>query len=49
MALECVKKAYELLESEDWEVEKVTPSSDTIQSIKRDRLGKVYKLTVSDN
>ncbi|XP_055702019.1 steroidogenic acute regulatory protein-like [Phlebotomus papatasi] len=45
MALECVKKAYELLESEDWEVEKVTPSSDTIQSIKRDRLGKVYKLT----
>ncbi|XP_055689095.1 steroidogenic acute regulatory protein-like [Lutzomyia longipalpis] len=45
MALECVKKAYELIESGDWEVEKVTPSSDTIQSIKRDRLGKVYKLT----
>ncbi|XP_059614324.1 steroidogenic acute regulatory protein-like isoform X2 [Phlebotomus argentipes] len=45
MALECVKKAYELIESQDWELEKVTASSDTIQSIKRDRLGKIYKLT----
>ncbi|GAB0093355.1 Steroidogenic acute regulatory protein-like [Sergentomyia squamirostris] len=45
MALESVKRAYDLVESEDWDVEKVTQSSDTIQSIKRDRLGKIYKLT----
>lgn len=45
MGIECVRKAYELLRSEDWKVEKITKKGDTIQSVHRDKIGKVYRLT----
>ncbi|KAL5288711.1 STARD3 family protein [Megaselia abdita] len=45
MGIECVRKAYELLQAEDWKVEKVTNKGDTIQSVQRDKIGKVYRLT----
>lgn len=48
MGLECVKKAHALLiESGEWKVEKVTSKGDTITSTCKDRVGKIYKLTVS--
>lgn len=48
MGVECCKKAYGLLlESHEWKIEKVTPKGDTIKSTQKDRIGKVYKLTVS--
>lgn len=47
MGLNCLRKAYELLQVPDWKVEKVTKKGDTIASIQREKLGKVYKLTVS--
>lgn len=47
MGRECVRKAFTLLESSDWNVEKVTNKGDTIQSSQRDKLGKVFRLTVS--
>lgn len=43
--LECVRKAYQLLQATDWKVEKVTQKNDTIQSIQREKLGKIYRLT----
>ncbi len=46
MGKECVRKAFNLLESSDWTVEKVTSKGDTIQSTQRDKLGKVFRLTV---
>lgn len=46
MGKECVRKAFGLLESSDWTVEKVTAKGDTIQSAQRDKLGKVFRLTV---
>lgn len=46
MGLDCLRKAYELIESTDWKVEKVTPKGDTIHSTQRDKIGKIYKLTV---
>ncbi|CAD7078058.1 unnamed protein product [Hermetia illucens] len=45
MGIECVRKAYELLESGNWKVEKVTPKGDTISSTSREKLGKIYRLT----
>uniref|UniRef100_A0A1B0B6G6 START domain-containing protein n=1 Tax=Glossina palpalis gambiensis TaxID=67801 RepID=A0A1B0B6G6_9MUSC len=45
MGLDCVRKAYELLQCTDWKVEKVTKKGDTICSIHREKLGKIYKLT----
>lgn len=47
MGVECVRKAYELLESTDWKLEKMTSKGDTIQSCTKDKVGKIYKLTVS--
>ncbi|EDW02245.1 steroidogenic acute regulatory protein-like [Drosophila grimshawi] len=45
MGLDCLLKAYELIESTDWKMEKVTPKGDTIHSTQRDKTGKIYKLT----
>uniref|UniRef100_A0A182RMY5 START domain-containing protein n=1 Tax=Anopheles funestus TaxID=62324 RepID=A0A182RMY5_ANOFN len=45
MGTECVRKAYTLLESDGWKIEKVTAKGDTIQSCQQDKIGKVYKLT----
>ncbi|XP_067632843.1 uncharacterized protein [Eurosta solidaginis] len=45
MALDCVRRAYELFESSDWKVEKVTSKGDQIRSTQRDKLGKIYRLT----
>ncbi|XP_062129305.1 steroidogenic acute regulatory protein-like isoform X2 [Drosophila sulfurigaster albostrigata] len=45
MGLDCLRKAYELIESTDWKVEKVTPKGDTIHSTQREKIGKIYKLT----
>nr|XP_029730374.1 steroidogenic acute regulatory protein-like isoform X1 [Aedes albopictus] len=45
MGVECVRNAYELLESTNWKVEKITSKGDTIQSCTRDKIGKIYKLT----
>ena len=39
-----MQKAYDLLESGNWKVEKVTSSNDTISTSTR-TIGKVYKLT----
>jgi len=46
MAVDSVKRAYELLESTEWKIEKVTPIGDTIRSSNRNKLGKIYRLTV---
>lgn len=46
MGLECVQRAYDLLEAKDWKQEKVTPAGDIISSTERKSLGKVFKLTV---
>lgn len=45
MGLDCLLKAFELIESTDWKVEKVTPKGDTIHSTQREKIGKIYKLT----
>ncbi|XP_053683580.1 steroidogenic acute regulatory protein-like [Sabethes cyaneus] len=45
MGSECVRKAYSLLESTDWKLEKMTSKGDTIQSCTQDKLGKIYRLT----
>lgn len=45
MGIECVRKAYSLLESTEWKLEKVTTAGDTIQSCPQEKVGKVYKLT----
>lgn len=45
MGIECVRKAYVLLESTDWKLEKITSKGDTIQSCTKDKIGKIYKLT----
>ncbi|KAH8402125.1 hypothetical protein KR009_009975 [Drosophila setifemur] len=45
MGLDCLRKAFEIIESSDWKVEKVTPKGDTIHSTQRDKIGKIYKLT----
>lgn len=45
MALDCVRRAYELFESSEWKVEKVTSKGDTIRSTQREKLGKIYRLT----
>ncbi|XP_065085142.1 steroidogenic acute regulatory protein-like isoform X1 [Ochlerotatus camptorhynchus] len=45
MGVECVRKAYGLLETTDWKVEKITSKGDTIQSCNQDSVGKIYKLT----
>lgn len=45
MGVECVRKAYALLESTDWKVEKITSKGDTIQSCTKESVGKIYKLT----
>lgn len=45
MGVECVRKAYALLESTGWKVEKITSKGDTIQSCTQDNVGKIYKLT----
>ncbi|EDS43690.1 Start1 [Culex quinquefasciatus] len=49
MGIECVRKAYVLLESTDWKLEKVTSKGDTIQSCTKDKVGKIYKLTKIDS
>uniref|UniRef100_A0A182Q372 START domain-containing protein n=1 Tax=Anopheles farauti TaxID=69004 RepID=A0A182Q372_9DIPT len=49
MGTECVRKAYMLLESDDWKIEKVTSKGDTIQSCQREEIGKVYKMTARIN
>ncbi|XP_063701257.1 steroidogenic acute regulatory protein-like [Culicoides brevitarsis] len=50
MGVECVKKAYNLLEeSTEWKVEKVTNKGDTIKSTHKDRVGKIFKLTGTVN
>jgi hypothetical protein len=43
-----VQKAYDLLESGNWKVEKVTSANDTISTTTR-TIGKVYKLTAKVN
>uniref|UniRef100_A0A1A9WA31 START domain-containing protein n=1 Tax=Glossina brevipalpis TaxID=37001 RepID=A0A1A9WA31_9MUSC len=45
MGLDCVRRAYDLLQCTDWKVEKVTKKGDTISSLHREKLGKIYKLT----
>ncbi|EDW32897.1 GL10224 [Drosophila persimilis] len=45
MALDCLRKAYQIIESSDWKVEKVTHKGDTIHSMQREKTGKIYKLT----
>lgn len=45
MGLECVRTAYDLLESDSWKLEKTTNKGDTIHSCQVDQLGKVYKVT----
>ncbi|XP_017097546.2 steroidogenic acute regulatory protein-like [Drosophila bipectinata] len=45
MGMDCLRKAYEIIESSEWKVEKVTPKGDTIHSTHRDKIGKLYKLT----
>ena len=47
MGLDCIRKAYELLESPDWKVEKVNKKGDTIRSKQKDKLGKIFRMTVS--
>ncbi|XP_055609890.1 steroidogenic acute regulatory protein-like [Uranotaenia lowii] len=49
MGIECVRKAYALLESTNWKLEKVTSKGDTIQSCQQDKVGKIYKLTAKIN
>lgn len=43
-----MQKAYDLLESGNWKVEKVTSANDTISTTTR-TIGKVYKLTAKVN
>lgn len=43
--IDCIRKAYQLLQATDWKLEKVTPKNDTIQSVQREKLGKIYRLT----
>jgi hypothetical protein len=43
-----VQKAFELLETENWKVEKITASNDTIYTQVRS-IGKVYKLSARVN
>ncbi|XP_058459866.1 steroidogenic acute regulatory protein-like [Malaya genurostris] len=45
MGTECVRKAYALLESNDWKLEKMTQDGDVIRSCTQDKLGKIYRLT----
>ncbi|XP_013114451.1 steroidogenic acute regulatory protein-like [Stomoxys calcitrans] len=45
MGLDCVRRTYALLNATDWKVEKVTKKGDTINSIHREKMGKIYKLT----
>ncbi|KAH8290329.1 hypothetical protein KR054_001960 [Drosophila jambulina] len=45
MGLDCLRKAYAIIESSDWKVEKVTHKGDTIHSTQREKIGKIYKLT----
>lgn len=45
IGIDCVRRAYDLLESKDWKIEKVTSKGDTIQSTHREKLGKIYRLT----
>ncbi|XP_016972407.1 steroidogenic acute regulatory protein-like [Drosophila rhopaloa] len=45
MGLDCLRKAFEIIESSDWKMEKVTQKGDTIHSTQRDKIGKIYKLT----
>ncbi|XP_035784499.1 steroidogenic acute regulatory protein-like [Anopheles albimanus] len=45
MGMECVRTAYDLLESDSWKLEKTTNKGDTIHSCQVDQLGKVYKVT----
>ncbi|EDW73915.2 uncharacterized protein Dwil_GK19709 [Drosophila willistoni] len=45
MGLDCLRKAFELIEGGNWKVEKVTHKGDTIHSTQREKIGKVYKLT----
>ncbi|BFG06044.1 steroidogenic acute regulatory protein-like [Drosophila madeirensis] len=45
MGLDCLRKAYQIIESSDWKVEKVNPKGDTIHSMQREKIGKIYKLT----
>lgn len=47
MGIECVRRVHEILESSEWKIEKVTDKQDTIRSTHRDKLGKIYRLTVS--
>lgn len=42
---ECVRKAYELLESTDWKIQKITSVGDRIEYTNRPKIGKIYKLT----
>jgi hypothetical protein len=44
LGLETVQKAYELLESSNWKIEKVTGSNDSISTCSRS-VGRVYKLS----
>lgn len=44
MGAETVVRAFALLESSEWKMEKVTASNDTIQTCSKS-IGKVYKLT----
>jgi len=46
MGLDCLRKAFEIIESSEWKVEKVTQKGDTIHSTQREKVGKIYKLTV---
>lgn len=46
MGLDCVRRTYDLLHVSDWKIEKVTKKGDTISSIHREKMGKIYKLTV---
>ncbi|XP_075167919.1 steroidogenic acute regulatory protein-like [Haematobia irritans] len=46
-ALNCVRRTYDLLCADDWQVEKITKSGETISSLYREGYGKIYKLTCS--
>lgn len=41
-----MNKTFDLLQSTDWKVERVAKNGDTIYSINREKMGKIYKLTV---
>lgn len=48
MGIECVRRSFKILvEEADWKIEKVNnKTGDTIKSINKKGIGKIYRLTV---